>query len=284
MIRFGPAGNSDSFYEQGYKHSAQMPGWLKEMGLSAYEYQCGKGVKITENTARQIGEQAALNDIFLSIHAPYYINMCSEDPEKRANSKRYIMETLRAAKWMGARRITIHPGSYSKIDKVLALNTAKQVLKEVLAEADEAGFSGITLCPENLGKMNQLGSLEEIIALCSIDERLIPTIDFGHLHVRGLGCLNTTEDFEAVIEKLENSLGSYRVKHLHSHFSRIEFTSAGEKKHWTLDDVQFGPDFEPLAEIIVKKGLEPVIICESRDCMAEDALKLKNIYEKKLEG
>ncbi|MCR4434251.1 MAG: TIM barrel protein [Clostridiales bacterium] len=284
MIRFGPAGNSDSFYEQGYNSSVQMPGWLKSMGLSAYEYQCGKGVKIKEPTARQMGEQAAVHDIFLSIHAPYYINLASEEREKREKSKGYIIQTLAAAAWMGAKRITVHPGSYGKVDKRWALDTAVQVLGEVLAEADAAGYSDIAICPETLGKINQLGSLEEVLELCKIDERLIPTIDFGHLHVRGLGCLNSAADFEAVFDKIEKVLGSYRLKHLHCHFSRIEFTSAGEKKHWTLDDVQFGPNFEPLAEVLYKRAMEPVIICESRDCMAEDALELKHIYEKEAGG
>ena len=126
----------------------------------------------------------------------------------------------------------------------------------------------------------RLGDLEEILKMCSIDERLIPTVDFGHLHARGMGCLNSVGDFDKVLEQIENALGYERLKNLHCHFSRIEFTTGGEKKHWTLEDKQFGPDFEYLAEAMVKKNMEPVIICESRGNMAEDALRLKNIYEK----
>jgi len=279
MIRFGPSGNSESFYEQGYKSSVKMPGWLKNMGLNAYEYQCSKGVKIGKEIAKTLGDQAAENDIFLSIHAPYYINMSSVELEKRVNSKRHIMETLQAAKWMNAKRIVIHTGSCSKVSREWALKTAIGVLKETICEADAMGYSNIAICPEVLGKMNQLGSLEEILELCKIDERLIPTIDFGHLHARGMGSLKSIEDFEEVIANIENILGYERLKIMHVHFSRIEFTHGGEKKHWSLEDTQYGPDFEPLAEIISKKKLEPVIICESRDCMAEDAQKLKSIYE-----
>ncbi|MCX7923276.1 MAG: TIM barrel protein [Clostridia bacterium] len=279
MIRFGPSGNSDSFYEQGYKSSVQMPKWLKEMGLSAYEYQCSKGVKIGEAMARQLGEQAALNDIFLSIHAPYYINMSSEEQEKRDNSIRYILETLYAAKWMGAKRIVIHTGSCSKVSREWALQTAIQVLKEAIRQADDQGLSDIAICPEVLGKLNQLGSLEEILEMCKIDDRLIPTIDFGHLHARSMGGLNSVDDFEKIILKIEDELGYDRLKVIHCHFSRIEFTTGGEKKHWSLADTQYGPEFEHLAEVMYKKQMEPVIICESRDNMAEDALKLKKIYE-----
>lgn len=278
MIRFGPSGNSESFYEQGYKSSVQMPGWLAEMGLDAYEYQCSKGVNISENTAGQLGEKAKLNGIFLSIHAPYYINMASEEKEKRENSKRYVYQTLEAARWMGAKRIVVHIGSCAKVSREWALSTASQVLKETIYEADSMGYTDINICPEVLGKINQLGSLEEIIEICKLDERLIPTIDFGHLHARGIGCMNSVEDFENALNLVENSLGLERLKNIHAHFSRIEFTVCGEKKHWTLDDIQYGPEFEHLAEVICKKHMEPVIICESRGHMAEDALKLKNIY------
>jgi len=130
-----------------------------------------------------------------------------------------------------------------------------------------------------MGKLNQLGSLEEVMHLCRVDDRLIPTIDFGHLHARGIGCLNDIKDFEEVLLEIENSIGYDRLKVMHVHFSRIEFTIGGEKKHWKYSDTQFGPSFEPLAELLFKKALEPVIICESRGTMAEDALKFKSIYE-----
>ncbi|HOQ38550.1 MAG TPA: TIM barrel protein [Acetivibrio sp.] len=279
MVRFGPSGNSESFYEQGYKSSAQMPAWLSAMGLEAYEYQCNRGVNISEKTAREIGEEAVKNDIFLSIHAPYYINLASPEEEKRKNSKRYIIETLTAAKWMGAKRIVVHTGSYSKVDKRWALKTAIDLIGEVLDEARNSGLEDVLICPEVLGKNNQMGSLDEIIEMCRIHELLMPTVDFGHIHARYQGGLNCPEDFERVINQLENALGFERIKNLHCHFSRVEFTKGGEKKHWNIDDVEFGPEFAHLAEIIVKKGMEPVIICESRSNMAEDALKLKKIYE-----
>jgi deoxyribonuclease-4 len=279
VIRFGPSGNSKSFYEQGYKSSVQMPAWLSNMGLSAYEYQCSKGVRIGEKAALELGKQAEENNIFLSLHAPYYINMASPDIRKRNNSKRYILDTMQAANWMGAKRVVVHTGSCSKVSRNWALETALNVMKEVISEADSLGFSHINICPEVLGKINQLGSLEEIIEMCKIDERLIPTVDFGHIHARGRGSLNSIEDFESVFDAIENSLGYERAKNLHCHFSRVEFTKGGEKKHWTMDDVQYGPEFELLAEVIYKRVLKPVIICESRDRMAEDAVRLKQIYE-----
>ncbi|HEX2926310.1 MAG TPA: TIM barrel protein [Ruminiclostridium sp.] len=284
MIRFGPSGNSDSFYEQGFKSSSQMPAWLASKGLNAYEYSCTKGVKVGEATAREIGQQADAHKVFVSIHAPYYINMSSEEEDKRENSKRYIMETLEVAKWMGAGRIVVHTGSCSKVGREKALELAVQVLKETLEMSDAAGYGDISICPEVLGKHNQLGTLEEIMEMCKVDERIIPTIDFGHIHARGLGVLNSQEDFEKVIDIIENSIGKERTRKIHCHFSRIEFSKGGEKKHWNFSDKQFGPEFEHLAPVLIKREMEPVIICESRGMMAEDALEMKDIYYALLES
>jgi deoxyribonuclease-4 len=278
-IRFGPAGNSLSFYGQGYKSSVEAPKWLADMGLSAYEYSCTKGVKIKEDTASRIGEEAYKYDIAMSIHAPYFINMASTDPRKRNNSIEYIMQSMQAARWMGAKRVVFHPGSCGKMDRRKALILAGETLKRTIREAGERGFGDIVLCPETLGKKNQLGSLEEVVEMCGMDDRLMPAIDFGHINAYTGGGLKTSEDFAGVLDTIEQALGYEYIKNLHVHFSRIEFTKGGEKKHWTFADTQYGPEFEPFAGVLAKKRLQPVIICESRGTMAEDALEMKEIYE-----
>lgn len=278
MIWFGPAGNSDSFYDQGFAHSWQMPQWLNNMGLNAYEYQCNKGVNLKAETAGEIGEKAKESNIRLSVHAPYYINLSSTEKQKRDNSVKYILDTLRIAKIMGAVRIVVHPGYVSGITRKTAVELALATMKETVSQADEQGLSDITICPEVLGKNNQLGNLEEVMELCYLDKRFIPCIDFAHLHSLTQGGMNTEEDFEKVFRTVEKHLGKDRLKNVHIHFSRVEFGKGGEKKHWSYSDTRYGPDFDPLARVIIKLGLEPVVICESRGTMAEDALTLKNIY------
>lgn len=277
-VRFGPSGNSESFYNEGHKSSTEAPGWLRNMGLDAYEYSCTKGVKIKKCTAEEIGREVKRNAIYLSIHAPYYINLANPDIEKRNRSIRYIMQSLEAASWMGAKRVVFHPGSCSRISRKKAMELAKETLIKTIREADERGFDDIILCPETLGKKNQLGSLEEVIEMCRLDERLIPTIDFGHIHAYNVGGLVEDSDYERVFDIVERELGSERLKNLHIHYSRIEYTSKGEKKHWTYSDTQYGPEFEPLARSLIKYGVSAVIICESRGTMAEDAMKLKEIF------
>ena len=282
MIWFGPAGNSNSFYDQGFAHSWQMPQWLSEMGLNAYEYQCNKGINLKENTALEIGQRAKESGIRLSVHAPYYINLSSTEEEKRNNSIRYILDTLKVAKIMGAERIVMHPGYVSKITRNIAIELAKDTLLETIKQADEAGFLDVTICPEVLVKNNQLGNLEEILDLCTLDERLIPCLDFAHLHSLTQGGMNSQEDFTKVFNIVEKHLGKERMRKVHIHFSRVEFGKGGEKKHWSYSDTKYGPDFDPLAQTIISLGIEPVIICESRGTMAEDALTLKKIYQSKI--
>lgn len=277
--KFGAAGNGDLFYKEGYKASEEMPGWLKRFGLDAYEYQCGNGVRIKEDTARRIGDQAKENGIVLSLHSPYYINLATPEEEKREKSINYIVESLTAADFMGAERVVVHSGALGKLTREEALEYAKTTVKLAVKTADDMGFSDIRLCLETMGKINQLGTLDEVMELCRLDDRLLPTIDFGHLNARTLGGLKTYDDFLAIFDTIENKLGSDRLKIFHSHFSKIEYTKGGEKKHLTFEDEVFGPEFDHVAEIVYKKGLSPIFICESAGTQPEDALAMKKIYE-----
>lgn len=278
--KFGTAGSCEDFYENGGKSALQMPLWLKEKGLDCFEYQCGRGVKISEDAAKILGEKAKENGILLSVHAPYYISLSSVEKEKRDNSINYILDTLKAAKNMGADRIVVHSGSCGSITRKEALELATDTLKRAVISADEAGYGDIHICPETMGKVKQLGNVDEVIKLCLIDERLIPTIDFGHVNSMTLGSLKTVEDTEEIIKKIEKKLGRDRAKNFHAHYSRIEYTNAGEKKHHTFAETEFEPDFNPIAEAIVNCGVTPRIICESAGTQTRDAVELKRIYLK----
>lgn len=282
--KFGPAGNSSSFKEQKGKTHADIVRFVKEMDLDAYEYQCGRGVKIGEDAARAFGELAAAEGLALSLHAPYYISLSSVEPEKRDNSIRYILQSAAAAKAMGAARIVVHAGSCGKLARAEALTLAKDTLSRALAAMDEQGLGDVTVCPETMGKVGQLGTLEEVLALCGLDERLLPCIDFGHLNARTFGGLRTRADFEAIFDAVENALGADRMRRYHAHFSKIEYTQkGGEKMHLTFADTVYGPDFEPVLELTAQKNASPVIICESAGTQAEDAATMKAYYRKLIE-
>ena len=273
---FGPAGNAESFP---YKSSADAPRWLAELGLDCYEYQCGKGVNVREETARNIGAAAVAAGIRLSLHAPYFINLANPAPESLQKTIGYITAACQAADWMGATRVTVHTGALMKRTRREALDIALKSLREVIAACDGEGFGHITLCPETMGKINQLGDLDEVLELCQLDERLLPCIDFGHLYARSLGELEGLEATVKMLDRVEKLLGPDRASRFHSHFSKIAFTpNGGEKVHLTFDQEDFGPDPAPLMAELARRGWSPTIICESAGTQDVDALTMKELY------
>ena len=276
--KFGPAGSAESFKVMGYKSSLQIPEYLNKFSLDCFEYQCGRGVNIGEEKAKELGNVAKEKGITLSLHAPYYISMSSVEEEKRLNSVNYILASAGAVNAMGEDRFVVHTGSCGKISREKALSLAIDTMKLALDALKNEGLSHIHICPETMGKVNQLGTLTEVMELCKIDESLIPCIDFGHLNARDLGILKSKEDFEGVLNQIENDLGKDRLNIFHSHFSKIEYTTGGEKRHLTFEDTVYGPDFEPLMELVYKKGLNPTFICESAGTQTEDAKQMKDYY------
>ena len=276
--KFGPAGTGDNFKALGFKTSLQVPRYLVNIGLDHFEYQCGRGVNIGIDKATELGSLAREKGITLSLHAPYYISMSSVEEEKRLNSINYIMASARAVNAMGGDRIIVHTGSCGKISREEALTLAKDTMALAQKALDDEGLSNIHICPETMGKVNQLGTLHEVLELCKIDERIIPCIDFGHLNARDLGIIRGKDDFESIILEIKNQLGEYRFKNFHSHFSKIEYTTGGEKRHLTFEDTVYGPDFEPLMELVYKYGLSPTFVCESAGTQAEDAKAMKDYY------
>ncbi len=277
--KFGPAGTALSFKEMGYKKSVQLGEYLTKFGLNHFEYQCGQGVRVSEESAKEIGAALRNAGISVSVHAPYFISLSSVEEEKRLNSVNYILASAKAVNAMGGDRIVIHSGSCSKMTREEALELAKNTMKLAREELVAQGLENIRCCPETMGKINQLGDLHEVMELCKIDESFIPCIDFGHLNARTFGSIKDKSDYEKILDTIENELGSERLKTFHSHFSKIEYTEkGGEKKHLTFADTVYGPQFEPLMELVAKKNLAPTFICESDGTQTEDAKTMKDYY------
>lgn len=287
---FGVAGNSESFYAEGNKHTFESPAFLKSKGLDAYEYQCGRGYTAGEESMRRVGEEAKKNGILMSLHTPYYISLSSVELEKRLNSIEYIRKGIDAALCLGADTIVVHTGSAGKITRAEAMNYASDTLYKLLESVDP---KGIRIGLETMGKLNQLGTLDEVLTLCKIDPRLYPVVDFGHLNCRGRsesgvfdgieptptgGVFVTVDDYRAVFDRIGEKLGTEYAQTLHCHFSKIEYTKQGEKRHVTFADEGFEPPFEPLMEAIVKEDVAPRIISESAGTQTEDAAAMKRYY------
>ena len=279
MIKFGPSGNSEEFYAAGYNHTYEAMKWISDMGLSAYEYSFGRGVRMTSETAAKIKDEVKKYGIAISAHAPYYINLATTDETKAKNNIEYILSSAAAVKMMGGNRVVVHPGTCAGIDRDVAFTTIYNKFQDIIKILDDQGFEDILLCPETMGKINQVGTLEEVVKLCRINERIIPAIDFGHLYARTLGGIRGEEDYIAILDFMEKELGSKRASIMHCHFSKIEFTQSGEKKHLTFESEIFGPDYKPLMKQFALRNMSPTVICESKGTMAKDALTMKKAYE-----
>ena len=275
--KFGPGGNSDAFRLAGYTSTLEAPKWLSKIGLDAYEYEAGNGLSASAATLAEIGRRAYENKIKMSYHTPYFISLSGVVEATRLKSIEYIRQSLDAARLLGAGTIVVHCGSCARISRDEAMRLASDTLVRTAASVDTYG---IKIGIETMGKINQLGTLDEVLELCRIDSCFVPVVDFGHLNARDLGgVFRTADDYLRVFDRISSRMDSYIAETLHCHFSKIEYTSAGEKKHLTFEDEVYGPDYEPFIEAIIRGKLAPTVICESMGTQSRDALTMKTLYE-----
>lgn len=279
MIKFGPSGNSQSFYAAGYEHTEEAAAYVKEMGLDCFEYSFGRGVRMGEEKARSIGAAFAKENVELSVHAPYFINFANPDDEMAAKSYGYVLDSARMVKAMGGRRVVFHPAAQGKDAREIAVSRAEDRLKILRDYIYLNELQDCMFCPETMGKLAQVGTVEEIARFCLVDEIFTPCVDFGHVNAREQGSLKTEEDYRRLLEYLVEKIGYERMKHFHVHFSKIMYGAKGEIKHLTFADEVYGPEFLPLARVLKEMKLEPYIVSESDGTQAEDALAMKRMYE-----
>lgn len=277
MIKFGPSGFCDEFSAE-FKSTEDMPSWLNSNNLNCYELSFTNGVRLSFETAEKFGKLFSDAGIEVSVHAPYFINFANPDPIMIEKSNGYIIESLKRMKFLRAKKLIFHPGTQMKMSREEAFENTYNNIKNLIKILDEQGFKDFYLCPETMGKHGQIGTIEEIAKICSIDDRIIPTLDFGHINSFGNGCLKTFNDYENVFKILQQYIGE-RFKKVHIHFSKIEYGKKGEIRHLTFDDNIYGPEFEPLAKVLKKYNIDACVISESAGSQTKDAKTMKNIYE-----
>ena len=281
MIKFGPSGNSNAFYDAGHSKSEESALWVKNLGLNAFEYSFGRGVNMSDEKAVALSEKFKEAGIEISVHAPYYINLANPDDEMVKKSFMYLTDSAKKVKLLGGDRVIFHPASQGKMDRETAVNLTKERIKSLCDLVYSEGLDDIKFCPETMGKLAQIGTVEEITDFCSVDKIFIPTVDFGHVNAREQGSLKFDLDYEERLKYMISVLGD-KMKHFHIHFSKIEYSQKGEVKHLTFEDEKYGPDFSPLARALIKLDLEPIVICESNGTQDLDAVKMKEIYQQEL--
>ena len=277
-IRFGPSGNSNSFYADGHKATVEAPKWVSERNLNAFEYSFGKGIRISSDAASEIAKEANKYDVEISVHAPYFINFASDDEIKANNSIMYLLNSLKALEHFQGHRCVFHSGSQGKLDRSVAIKNIHYMIPKLLEIIYKEGLDRYTICPETMGKQAQIGSVDEIVEICKLDKILYPCCDFGHINAVTQGTLKSKKDFDNIFEKMIDKLGFEKVKKMHVHFSKIEYGAKGEIRHLTFEDQTYGPRYEHFIESVIDYKLEPFILSESDGTQAEDAKAMRDYY------
>jgi len=249
---------------------------VKELGLDGMELEFVRGVKMREDKARKVKKLAEENDLSLSVHAPYWINLNAKEKDKLKASIERIYESARVGFLAGARDITFHAAYYLGDEPREVHKRVKGILKELVDRLREEKIE-VILRPETTGKPTQYGSLEEVLELSAEIENIMPCIDFAHLHARSGGKFNTVEDFRYVLEKVKGYLGEKGIKSMHIHMSGIAYSSKGEKHHLNLDESDLR--WREILEVLYEFGADGFIVSESPN-IEGDAMLMKEYWKK----
>ena len=278
MIKFGPSGNCESFYAEGFSHTEEAAAFVKKRGLDCFEYSFGRGVRMSEDKAISIGEAFQKEGVEISAHAPYFINFANPDDEMAAKSYGYVLDSAKMLKLMGGKRVVFHPAAQGKATREEAVALTEDRLKVLRDYIYLNDMQDMMFCPETMGKLAQIGTVEEVVRFCKVDPVYTPCVDFGHINAREQGSLVTVADYKQRLEYMIAELGFERMERFHVHFSKIMYSVKGEVKHLTFVDTVYGPEFEPLAVALKELNLKPYIVSESAGMQAEEAEMMKKIY------
>lgn len=270
-LRFGPAG---------VPHSAKKPSTIegirrcKQLGLGCMEMEFVQRVSMGEDMAREVAAVAAAEDVILSSHAPYYVNLNSPDEQKVSDSARRVLQAGRITALCGGSSTVFHAAFYQNDDPEAVYRKVKAQIAQIGRTLRDEGFS-VLLRPETTGKDTQFGSVAEVLRLSSELPDVLPCIDFSHLHARSGGAYNSYDDFIAVLKHIEHVLGRRGLENMHIHLSGIEYTAKGERKHLNLRESDL--NYEELMRALKDMQVSGTLVCESPN-LEEDALLLQETY------
>lgn len=276
MILFGPSGRDELTKKIDV---LKIPQILADLGLYAFEYAFTHGVRINDENAIKFGCECKKYNVSLSVHAPYYISLTTSDPIKQKNNIIYFEQCIKKMKLMGAKVLVFHPGSLFGQTREHAFSLCKKNLKEIIMHLREAKLlNGIYLCPETMGKLGQIGTIDEIIELCNIDKNLVPTLDFGHINSFTGGQLKQIDDFKLIFDKVNTFLEKQKKDRFHIHFSKIKYGIRGEIKHLKFNELG-EPDYHMFISALKNYSFNVNVICESSGSQISDAVVMKNLYQ-----
>ncbi len=245
---------------------------LKNLNLDGMELEFVHGVRMKDEHRTFVKEMS--KDFVITAHGPFYINLNSKEEDKIDASVQRILDTASVASQAGGFSITYHAAFYMGADKETVYNQVKTQTKRIVDILDKEKID-IWIRPETTGKGTQWGDLDEIIRLSNEFERVLPCIDFSHLHARFNGIYNTYDEFSRILEKLGKEVGQYAIENFHGHLAGIEYTAKGEKNHLNLEESDM--NYKDLLKALKEFGVKGALVCESPN-IEGDCKLLKDYY------
>ena len=261
---FASFGNTEYFFENGYKSSLEMPAFLNKIGLNGYEYSCEEGIHISDDGCETLKSEAEKNGISLSVYSGKLFNS--------------LEDCVKLAEKIGAKRVVVPLGN-------CAIVSRKEVYLRTLEKMKKASFISpeINICPETMGLIHDLGTFEEVLKLSKENENFIPALNFPNLFARNLGKNFDSDTIEKMFLKIGKALGKERMRKVHIYLSNVHFTNQGYKKYADLsEDTDCNFDYKPILTAVSKLKLTPFIVCRSLYNCYNDAIKLKNYLKENI--
>ncbi len=271
-LRFGTAGIPHSTKGDTLKGIEQ----VRKIKLDAMELEFVHSVNISKEKAPAVAEIAKKQDVVLTCHAPYFINLNSEDKKKFHASISYITNSAKILSLCNGWSVCFHAGYYMKDTKEKTYEKIKEGIKKIVAEVKQQDDK-IWIRPEISGKRSQFGDLDEVLKLSQEIEQVLPCIDFSHLYARTVGENNTVAEFKTILTKIEKELGKNALDNMHIHVAGIEYGEKGEKNHLLLKESRF--NYKDLLRVLKEFKVKGVLICESPN-IEDDAMMMQEIYER----
>ncbi|PIN69495.1 hypothetical protein COV93_05435 [Candidatus Woesearchaeota archaeon CG11_big_fil_rev_8_21_14_0_20_43_8] len=269
-LRFGTAGIPISCP---VRSTADGVAYVRKLGLDCMEMEFVRGVNVKEHAAEAIKKAAVENDIALTCHAPYYINLNSLEKEKITASIKRILDSARISALCGGRSVVFHAAYYMELEKDGVYNIVKKRLKDILASLKDEDID-IMLRPETTGKGTQFGDLKELLSMSAELDGVMPCVDFAHLHARTVGKMNTYDEFSSILSSVEEALGKSGLYNMHMHMAGIEYGQKGEKNHLILKDSDF--NYKDLMRALKDFDVRGTLVCESPNIEVDARLMQKH--------
>ena len=248
---------------------------VAELGLDAMEIEFVRGVRMKAELASKTREVAIDSGVVLTVHAPYFINLLSDDPAKVSASIKRIIDSARIGYLAGAWSVVFHPGYYGKLDKQTAIRIVRDHLRKIIESLNDQGIK-IWIRPETMGALAEFGDLEEVVSVVEGLEHALPCVDFAHIYARSLGRVNDYVSFRKILEVIEKRLGREALINMHIHISGMEYGPRGERKHLNLRESEI--NWVDALKVIKEFNVRGVLICESPN-LEEDAVLIKKTLE-----